>query len=326
MASLSAHLRRAGDHGALAFHSECPVCRDERLAGTLPADALVGRRTQALLAAGVLALSSAPPTAALAQEPDQEQEGSAAPDQAAVGDPAADPDFDPGGETTDLPFDAAPAPTTPVAAEVDDDETGALEQEPATNEDAPVAEAGEGSTTPLAEQQAPSPTGTTQPPAPTSPATPEPAEPAPVATDPSATLGPSESEPGARAHAREDTRTRSRRSGADAGSENPPALPTPEPTAVSEPSQATTIDTTQEPTVARAVSAPVEGRTARPGDRTHVVLPRESLWSISQDVLGDGASIAKIARKVNRLWELNSTRIGTGDRDVLLVGTELRLR
>ena len=74
MASLSAHLREAGDHGALAFHPECPVCRDERLAGTLSADALVGRRTQALFAAGVLALSSATPTVALAQEPDQEQE------------------------------------------------------------------------------------------------------------------------------------------------------------------------------------------------------------------------------------------------------------
>jgi LysM domain len=325
MASLSAHLRRAGDHGALRFHPECPVCRDERLAGTLPTDALVSRRTQALFAASVLALSSAPPTAALAQEPDQEQEGSAAPDQAVVSDPAADPDFDPGGETTDLPFDAGPAPSAPVAAEVDDDETGALELEPATNEEAPIAEAGEGSTAPAAEQQAPSPTGPTQPPAPTPPATPEPAEPAPVASDPSATLGPAESEPGTRTHPREDTRNRPRRSDAKARSESPAASPAPEPAAATEPSE-TTIYITQEPTVSRAVSAPAEGRAARSGDRTHVVLPGESLWSISQDVLGDGASVAKIARKVNRLWELNSERIGTGSPHLLMVGTKLVLR
>ena len=93
-----------------------------------------------------------------------------------------------------------------------------------------------------------------------------------------------------------------------------------------EPSEATTIYIAQEPTVSRAVSAPAEGRAARPGDRTHVVLPGESLWSIAQDVLGDGASVAKIARKVNRLWELNSDRIGTGDPDLLMVGTKLVLR
>ena len=43
-------------------------------------------------------------------------------------------------------------------------------------------------------------------------------------------------------------------------------------------------------------------------------------------MLGDDASVAKIAREVNRLWELNSDRIGTGDPDLLMVGTKLVLR
>ena len=223
MASLSAHLREPGDHGALAFHPACPVCREERLAGTLRADALVGRRGQALFAAGVLALSATPATAALAQEPDQEQEGAAAPDSAgAVADPASDPDFDPGGESTDLPFDGGPTTDAPDAAEPDD-ETGAVEQEPTTNEDAPIADAGDGTST-AAEQ--PTPTAETPPP----PApTPDPAEPAPAADAPSATPVPTEPEADTRPDARDDARKQSRRH-ADHQSANVPA-PAPAPAA-----------------------------------------------------------------------------------------------
>ena len=37
------------------------------------------------------------------------------------------------------------------------------------------------------------------------------------------------------------------------------------------------------------------------------------------------ASAGQIARMVSRLWELNEERIGTGDPDMLHVGTVLRL-
>ena len=40
---------------------------------------------------------------------------------------------------------------------------------------------------------------------------------------------------------------------------------------------------------------------------------------------GAGASAGQIARLVSRLWELNHARIGTGDPDMLHVGTVLRL-
>jgi hypothetical protein len=68
------------------------------------------------------------------------------------------------------------------------------------------------------------------------------------------------------------------------------------------------------------------GRAAHRGDRFHVVLRGESLWSIANDLLGDRASAARTAREVNRLWELNSDRIATGNRDLLMVGTRLALR
>ena len=325
MASLSAHLRQAGDHGALAFHPECPICRDERLVGTLPADALVSRRTQALFAAGVLALSSAPSAAALAQEPDQEQEGSAAPDQATVADPAGDPDFDPGGESTDLPFDAGP---TPDAPEPDDDEMGALEQEPTTNEDAPIVDAGdETSAVAPDEQQAPSTTGTVPPPPPAAAQTPDPT---PAPEEPAATPAPSnpEADSPAQRRAVDDRDQRSRRSDVDQASQADAAAPAPAPTpvvAASDPGDARTVYVAQGPSTSSSGSNAARER-ARPGDRVHVVAPGESLWSIASDVLGDRASVATIAREVNRLWELNSERVGTGDRDLLLVGTRLALR
>jgi hypothetical protein len=57
-----------------------------------------------------------------------------------------------------------------------------------------------------------------------------------------------------------------------------------------------------------------------------VVQRGESLWSIAKDLLGDDPSISRIAREVNRLWELNSARIGTGEPDLLLAGTRIVLR
>src|SRR4051794_24091891 len=168
MGSLSAHLRRPDDHGRLAFHPDCPVCRDERLLGAVPAKAVVSRRTQALLAAGVLALSTTP-TAVLAAEPDQEHEGMVAPDQVAPGDPGSAPDFDPGGASTDLPFDTARAPDAPASPNPDED-TGALEPEPAANVDAPVADAGDRPATPSPQARPPTP-------APPAATTPRPAHP-----------------------------------------------------------------------------------------------------------------------------------------------------
>src|SRR4051812_42527792 len=100
MRPLSAHLRETENHGRLPFHPDCPICRDERLSGHLPPGGVLPARTQALLAASLLALSSGGPGLALAAEPDQEHEGTAAPGQSGASDPAQNPDSDPGGAST----------------------------------------------------------------------------------------------------------------------------------------------------------------------------------------------------------------------------------
>jgi hypothetical protein len=57
-----------------------------------------------------------------------------------------------------------------------------------------------------------------------------------------------------------------------------------------------------------------------------VVFAGESLWSVAEDVLGGRATVAEVAREVDRLWARNRERIGTGDRDLLPIGTRLVLR
>ncbi|MBS1861127.1 MAG: LysM peptidoglycan-binding domain-containing protein [Actinobacteria bacterium] len=71
--------------------------------------------------------------------------------------------------------------------------------------------------------------------------------------------------------------------------------------------------------------AVVEAPGALQGHRSHTVRPGESLWSIATALLPPGAGNADIAREVRRLWRLNADRIGTGDPNLILVGTELRL-
>jgi hypothetical protein len=359
MGSLTSHLREPGDHGRLAFHPECPVCRDERLAGVLPSDAFVGRRTQAMLAAGVLALSTATPTAVLAAEPDQEQEGSAptTPDQTAVESPPSDPGIDPGGNSTDVPFETAAAPQAPAAPDTDDagapaapdtpgaggpaapdDDAPALEQEPVTDDEAPIADPGDGSGTPPPEAQQPPPASEGVP----APPPPPPAPPAPPAPPPqpvaAAPEPPAPAPPETGEGAREDTRDRAAdgkpehapsTSSRDTAAPSPSAQTDPPPPAVVAPvsaSPAATVVAAEIQPAASSHRTTAHRQAARAGDHVHVVRGGESLWSIASDLLGGDASAARIARQVNRLWELNSSRIGTGDPDLLGVGTRLVLR
>jgi hypothetical protein len=340
MSSLKAHLREPGDHGRLAFHPECPVCRDDRVFGELPRDAIVGRRTQALLTAGVLAVSSAAPTAAFGAPSDQEREGTAAPEESTA-DPAGDPDFDPGGESTDLPFDVGPPQEAAPLPDPEAD-TGPLEQEPVTDEDAPMADGGDQAGAPGPEgQPAPPRPGTaapppsTPPPLPATSQTPVAAQPAPVPVAPTAT--PSASGLQAEVPARGRTRVKPaqrRQPSTGLPSEAISPAPAPEPALVRHPAPVTTTTQPSESTAtyiaeqAWTSSSASDGdhRPATASDRFHVVRPGESLWSIAGDLLGRHASLARIAREVNRLWELNSDRIGTGDPDLLRVGTKLALR
>jgi Tfp pilus assembly protein FimV len=99
-------------------------------------------------------------------------------------------------------------------------------------------------------------------------------------------------------------------------------------------SEASELSEAAPPTVARtpapggtasAAPAPTVGE-ARPSDRAHTVRAGESLWSIANDLLGGQASPAQIAVEVQRLWQVNTQRIGTGNPNLLMIGTRLVLR
>jgi hypothetical protein len=342
MPSLNAHLRQPEQHARLPFHPECPICRRERLVGSLPSDALVSRRTQAALAAGVLAFAAAAPAGTYAQEPDQVTEGAAAPEEIDGADPTHDPDFDPGGESTDLPFDAPPTQEVAAPPDPEDPDAGPLEQEPATDIDAPVADAGDEPTAPQTPSQTPTPPpatspppgtpGTSQQPAATATPTPTPEVDAPASSGAS---GSADADTDANdddatrvgEHRKKNKRGTAKEPASNTGQAAPPeasVAPASEPAAPATPAAEQTVAAAQ--TTPAPVLAVARGSRARPGDRTHVVMRGESLWSIAADHLGGQPTVAKIAREVNRLWVLNRDGIGTGSPDLLMVGTRLTLQ
>ena len=122
------------------------------------------RRGQAVLAAGVLVVSTgAPITPALAAgEPDQEQQGGA-PIAADGGDSAANPDFDPA-VTRRISRGGSPAGSQ-APADADDDDAAAVEQEPAVDQRETVVDAGDGTEPVTNEAASPAPTQSSPTPA-----------------------------------------------------------------------------------------------------------------------------------------------------------------
>ena len=296
MSSLSVHLRLPEDHSGLPFHASCPVCRRERLVGSLEGDEIVSRRTQAALAVGLLAFSGvSAPAAAVAAGPDQDIDGSA---EVVESPDSGEADLD---ETTTGWTDGGAAPP--------EDEPAALapEAEDVAIEAAPR----EATEETLIEDTVEEPTAVAEPaPEPVAIAAPPTEDPAAVTEAP---------EP---AGVRVDTVERSKRDQPVKRTKpvvRPRVIAAPAPVVASATPNAVTVRVTagaNQNTVDRVSS----------GDRFRVVERGESLWSIASDVLGDGASIAQVSREVSRLWELNEQRIGTGSPDLLYAGTRLRLR
>lgn len=321
MPSLTAHLVAQGDHGRLPFHPDCPVCRRDRLAGFLPAEPVVSRRAQAAIAAGVLAVSSGAPAMAVAVEPDQQQEGTAMPEDT-PGDAAPGPEFDPGGESTDLPDEAPPVPEMQAPADADDEAAGPLEQEPTTDTSQPLNDSPDSVPT----------DGESQPPLPPQPGDPTPTppaeDPAPPAADPAPTSTASPTAEPDAAPAEEGRRARSerrttRRQPRDTRTRRLPRTSAPPPVAaVPAPAGPTTPTPASTPQAIQAADSEKAGVDAP----SHVVREGESLWSIAEDLLGSSASAAEIAREVDRLWRLNAERIATGEPDLIMPGTKLRIR
>ena len=357
MGSLTAHLLEAGDHGRLPFHPSCPVCRQERLYGTLSSEPVVPRRTQALLASGVLAFSASAPVVAAAQEPDRQFEGVAP--EGPGGPELDDPSFDPGGDTA-LSFDTAPAPAAPDA-DVDSGDGAPLDVEPTVDLDArlaPLADtdpsAGDEGVPPV-ETVPPIgsvPPGSAAPTVPSGSAAPgsghgsaaQPGSPESPRSTPDTSIGaPPSNTPvglapaaGGLSSHRSDRSLRSRYTHQYAGSDGgAPASSERVSDGAGAPSGSNAISVPAAPApatepVAIATSDVAVAAGSRQnldqGSRFYVVQPGDSLWSIAKRLLGGDPSAGRIAREVNRLWTLNRSRIATGDPDLLMVGTRLELR
>ncbi len=235
---------------------------------------------------------------------------------------------DPSDEGDDAP-DPAPPPTppapppstppvvvvTPDAGEFDPDAAPAPPAPPAAPAPAPPPPPVE----PLPDPPAPPapPVAPVEPPAaPTPPAPPTP-PPAPVAPTPSgepvaaaAPAPPSAARRAARARRGASSPTRPRASRAPQRTRfTPPAT------------SARRLARPAPSTVVSSWSAEVPTASGQ----THLVTPGESLWQVASQQAGPGASNTAVAAIVSHLWTLNARAIGTGDPNVLRVGTTLRM-
>jgi hypothetical protein len=330
--SLSEHLTAgAADHGRLGFHPECPRCHADRLAGPVGSDSLLSRRAQAALAAGLLAFSAgAAPAGAQVPEVDPEQQAAPAPGGEP---PGLQPDLDPG-EADTFDYETAPVPGGSQAGGEEDEGLGApVDSDPTIDPEVPLPPEGQAPALPAPGAPAPTQPAPEAAPVPAPPSTPPPpatvpapaTPPAPAAEQPPRPPPP----PGEvleypKQHGG-TSKVRTIRIGIE---------PTPPPmqagaqrTAVGSVSlqPAEPVPTASPSVQAVPGSQPASASESRIDGGTYVVRPGDSLWSIATRLLGPSASAAEIADEVNRLWELNKDRIGTGDPDLLRVGTELWL-
>lgn len=273
-------------------------------------------RKLAVMAILMLLVGALAPTWALAAEPDSEGEGSA---------PAGleDPHFEPGGEEAALEVLPGPAESGGSDVEVEDPP---IETEPPQEPELPES-------APSAEEVVPPVGSEPEPPPPPAeapaPATPEyaPAVPEYVAPSPSSTapvenepiVAPSGSEPAPKTEAPPPVPQSS------AGAPEA-VVESPSPSVVPSEEQEAPPAGAPPPAPAPAagagsggVSPPLRGRSS------YTVRAGDCLWSIAEAVLPSGAGNDEIAAEVARLWRLNANRIGSGDPNVILIGTELRL-
>lgn len=246
-----------------------------------------GRRLLAVTLCSMLVVGSVLPGAALADESDSEGEGTSP----SIELPEA-PDFNPGGEETDLEEEV------PATGD-DEEEVGAVEVEPEVDTVAPppgeVTSAGTEAPPPQP-IAVPEPTTPAPKPEPVQQTATEPPTPAPIANQSITAPKQRPNQHSVSARASEETA--------------PPAEPAQREAPRSQPVAATPPDS---------------GRNLA-GKDSYVVQPGDCLWHIAADLLPGSASTDAVAHEVERLWRLNEDRIGTGDPNLIYAGTVLRLR
>jgi hypothetical protein len=336
--SLTAHLTAGtAEHGRLAFHPDCPRCRTERLAGNIGTDSLASRRAHAAMAAGLLAFSAgAAPAAAQAPGVDPRQRETPVP---GGGPPGLSPDFDPGGEDA-FDYETAPVPGGREAGGEEDEGTGApVETEPLTDVEAPPVDDMPEPPPPPPPQPLPAPVPKPAPAPPPPAASPVPAQPSspPATPAPPAPAPPQQGElierPEGQAAGGELRQIRigvePQPPDAPASTQMVPAAPVP--VEAAEPTPAAGSNAAAVPVAAAGGdSAASVSQPSGPAPReiegdAYTVRAGDSLWSIARRLLGPEASAGRIAREVNRLWELNRDRIGTGNPSLINVGTVIQL-
>lgn len=274
-----------------------------------------GQRALAALLSAMLVLGALLPGAAFANEADSEGEGSAPTEEAAA--PGEGAEFEPGGEETVLEELPGAIGAQPGGDAEDTGEGAPVEAEPEQDLEVPPPPAEETATVPDDEEasEGEEPVSAEAPAETTTGALESESASAPVyeAAPPSA--APVENQPlvAPPAPPLETAAEQSETSAVVVSTDSPTPL-TP---AEEQPPAPRPVATAAEPTSS-------EGSLA--GRDSHTVRPGESLWSIAEALLPEGAGNAAIAREVQRLWRLNESRIGTGDPDLLMVGTKLRLR
>ena len=80
-----------------------------------------------------------------------------------------------------------------------------------------------------------------------------------------------------------------------------------------------------EPAVSIASSSSGDRAGSLVGHTSYTVVEGDCLWAIAEGVLPAGATTAEIEAEVARLWRINGSRIRTGDPNLILVGTVLRI-
>jgi hypothetical protein len=240
----------------------------------------------------MLLLGATFPGFAFAGEADSEGEGTGT----SIEVPLGPPDFDPGGEETDLEEDA------PAEGE---GESGAVEAEVEVEVEAPAPESVIGAA-PEAPVEATPPVASPESPVYAS-------EPEPLQPEEAQPSGPGPVE-GRAIVAPKQKRVKSRTAPESAASDE--VVPPTEPAQQEAPL----------PSPRPVASTPADPGRSLAGKDIYVVRPGDCLWQIAAELLGPGVNTQAIEAEVGRLWRLNEYRIGTGDPSLIYAGTELRLR
>jgi len=323
MATLHQHLQlQDPEHDRLEFRADCPHCRG-RLAGRYPSAHLLSRRAEATLATGAVLAGSLLPAAGAAADLNVNADDTHA--KVRINPPAVVVDngdqgggrggpqsVHGGGSTTSSPA-PAPAHTPDVTVDV-----------PPARSPAPAP--------PARREPAPAPTPPSTPAAPSSHSPPQAQVQAPA---PGLGLGPKVTAPHAAPPGSRPSPTLTpkdagsiitARIGYDAASSDGGAPP-------GRHGASKSAAGARDEHAGQAMSKPgVRGTssdraTSRPAQdpSTHVVRLGESLWVIAEQRLGAQASDAEIATAVERLWQLNAQRIGTGNPDLIYPGQTLQV-